>query len=165
MMLALITTSAEAEQRPKAPREGEKRPKAPVSRPRPLISESSAIDLISEANEFHVPLCDLNEFVVRSGSALVEFIQSESYECISPLFNRATEQIRMAAFQQENMIYVAGATAQFATTYDGTDPQERLNNLYYFLRAGYFNEFLVLSATFVWATMMDTRITSTNLLV
>ena len=141
MMLALITTSAEAEQRPKAPREGEKRPKAPVSRPRPLISESSAIDLISEANEFHVPLCDLNEFVVRSGSALVEFIQSESYECISPLFNRATEQIRMAAFQQENMIYVAGATAQFATTYDGTDPQERLRNLYYFLRAGYYNEF------------------------
>ena len=43
----------------------------------------------------------------------------------------------MAAFQQENMIYVAGATAQFATTYDGTDPQDGLNNLYYFLRAGY----------------------------
>ena len=137
MMLALITASAEAQELRKAPREGEKRPKAPVSRPRPLISQSSAIALISE---YHVPLCDLNEFVVRSGTALVEFLQSESYECISELFNRATEQIRMAAFQQENMIYVAGATAQFATTYDGTDPQERLNNLYYFLRAGYYNE-------------------------
>ena len=144
MMLALITTSAEAQNPAKAPREGEKRPKAPVSRPRALISESSAIDLISEANEVHVPLCDLNEFVVRSGTALVEFIQSEHYECISPLFGNRTdriERIRMAAFQQENMIYVAGATAQFATTYDGTDPQERLNNLYYFLRAGYYNEF------------------------
>ena len=141
MMLALITTSAEAQELRKAPREGEQPPKAPVSRPRPLISQSSAIDLISEANELHVPLCDLNEFVVRSGSALVEFIQSESYECVSELFYRATEQIRMAAFQQENMIDVAGATAQFATTYDGTDPQDRLNNLYYFLRAGYYNEF------------------------
>ncbi len=129
MMLALITISAEAENPRKAPREGEKRPKAPVSRPRPLISQSSAIDLISE---LHVPLCDFNEFVVRSGTALVEFIQSESYECVSRLFNTATEQIRMAAFQQENMIYVAGATAQFATTYDGTDPQDRLSNLYYF---------------------------------
>ena len=144
MMLALITISAEAQNPAKAPREGEKRPKAPVSRPRPLISQSSAIDLISEANPLHVPLCDLNEFVVRSGSALVEFIQSEHYECISPLFGDSTERIeriRMAAFQQENMIYVAGATAQFATTYDGTDPQDRLNNLYYFLRAGYYNEF------------------------
>ena len=47
----------------------------------------------------------------------------------------------MTAFQQENMIYVAGATAQFATTYDGTDSESRLNNLYYFLRAGYYNEF------------------------
>ena len=47
----------------------------------------------------------------------------------------------MTAFQQENMIYVAGATAQFATTYDGTDPQKRLSNLYYFLRAAYYNEF------------------------
>ena len=46
----------------------------------------------------------------------------------------------MAAFQQENMIYVARATAQFATTYDGTD-SENLHNLYYFLRAGYYNEF------------------------
>ena len=144
MMLALITTSAEAQELRKAPREGEKRPKAPVSRPRPLISQSSAIDRISEANEVHVPFCDLNEFVVRSGTALVEFIQSESYECINPLFGNRTERIeriRMAAFQQENMIYVAGATAQFATTYDGTDPQERLRNLYYFLQAGYYNEY------------------------
>ena len=144
MMLALVTVSAEAENPAKAPREGEKRPKAPVSRPRPLISQSSAIDLISEANPLHVPLCDLNEFVVRSGSALVEFIQSEHYECITPLFGYRTEGIegiRMAAFQQENMIYVAGATAQFATTYDGTDPQDRLHNLYLFLRAGYYNDF------------------------
>ena len=141
MMLALITTSAEAQELRKAPREGEQPPKAPVSRFPPLASQSSAIDRILGS---HVPLCDLNEFVVRSGSALVEFIRSGNYECISPLFGNRTERIeriRMAAFQQENMIYVAGATAQFATTYDGTDPQDRLHNLYYFLRAGYYNEF------------------------
>ncbi len=135
MMLALITTSAEAEQRPKAPREGEQPPNAPVSRPRPLISQSSAIDLISEANEFDVP-CDS---VVRSGSALVEYIQFVSFGCISPLFSRAPEQIRAAAFQEENMIYVARATAQFATTYDGTNSLG-IHNLYYFLRAGYYND-------------------------
>ena len=43
MMLALITTSAEAQDLRKAPREGEQPLKAPVSRPRPLISQSSAI--------------------------------------------------------------------------------------------------------------------------
>ena len=69
----------------------------------------------------------------------MEFIQSESYECTGDLFSTATEQIRMAAFQQENMIYVARATAQFATTYDGTD-SDNLYNLYYFLRAAYFND-------------------------
>ena len=141
MMLALITTSAEAQNPPKARPEAEKPLKAPVSRLPPLITSSSAIDLIPEANTLHILPCDLNEFVIRSGSALVEYIQSVYYgDCLNPLFGEATEQIRMAAFQQENMIYVAGATAQFATTYDGTD-SENLWNLYYFLRAGYYNEF------------------------
>ena len=137
MMLALITTSAEAQEPPKAPAEAEKVPKAPVSRLPPFTSQSSAIDLISETN---ILPCNSNEFAVRSGSALVEYIQSVSYECVSPLFYRATKQIRMAAFQEENMIYVARATARFATTYDGND-SSNLRNLYYFLRVGYYNDF------------------------
>ena len=143
MMLALITTSAEAQKPPKGPVEAESPLRAPVSRlPPSFTSRSLAIDLTSEANVriSNIRLCGLNEFAVRSGSALVEYIQSKIYECISPLFSRGPEQIRMAAFQQENMIYVARATAQFATTYDGTD-SNNLHNLYYFLRAGYYNEF------------------------
>ena len=83
--------------------------------------------------------CEPRESDVRSGPALVAYLQSVPYHtCINPLFNGPVD-IRRIAFQEELVIHVMDAAAELSITYDGTN-STGLDTLFYFMQAAYYNE-------------------------
>ena len=83
--------------------------------------------------------CEPRESDVRSGPALLAYLQSLPYDtCINPLFD-GPEDLRLAAFREETVIHVMQAAAALSTTYDGTN-STNLTAIYYFFRAAYYND-------------------------
>ena len=94
--------------------------------------------------------CDFDELVAKTGAALVAHLRTFDFGCISDLFNDAPIAIRVAAFQEDNMIDVARAAGRIGASYDGTGAAA-LNNLFYFLQAGLFVEFYHLTDELAWS--------------
>ncbi len=83
-----------------------------------------------------VAACDTTKYASLSGSALAQYIQDAGPDCANTMFvGNATS---FAAFTKTKMIEVANATATLARTYTGSDPNQGLEALYLWLRAGYY---------------------------
>ena len=83
--------------------------------------------------------CDSNGYATRSGQSLVDYILSQDGSCINDLYTaNATS---FAAFQATKMVTVASAAATMASSYSDNGSSNSINNLYYFLRTGYYHEY------------------------
>ena len=100
------------------------------------ISVDNALSNTAENTE---PVCDLQGFANKQGSALAEHILSMEILCLYKLRSDAEPSIRIRAFRTQNMLSIAEITEQRAQSYDGTD--ELLRNYYLYLRTGYNNHF------------------------
>ncbi|MCX4745884.1 collagenase [Kitasatospora sp. NBC_01287] len=80
--------------------------------------------------------CTPADFGSRSGAALVSFIESSTTDCVNTLFN-VTGTDAGNIFKQQQMVTVAQAFQQLATTYTGDD-STGIWQLVLFLRAGYY---------------------------
>ena len=109
-------------------------------------STSSTMSLLERPTKNAVAACDDNGFATKTGTDLVDHIRNAptnpdtNTSCVNRLFSDAAESVRFAAYSAQNMIDVANATASLAVSYDGTN-STNLQELYLFLRAGYFNKF------------------------
>ena len=102
--------------------------------PSPLINPSGIPT--SDSTE---PVCDLQGFATKTGSALAQHILSMDFSCLGKLFDEAEKSIRIRAFRTQNMLSVAQVTEQRANSYNGND--ELLGNYYLWLRTGFYNYF------------------------
>ena len=93
----------------------------------------------SNTAENREPVCDLQGFANKQGSALAEHILSMDFSCLGELFDNAEKSIRIRAFRASNMLSIAKITEQRANSYDGDD--ELLAHYYLYLRTGYYNHF------------------------
>ena len=84
--------------------------------------------------------CDFEGLIAKRGEALVAHIRTMDFDCISDLFEGAPLRIRLAAFEETNMVVVARAALALAVAYDGFNDAADLNNLLYYLQAGVFVE-------------------------
>ncbi|WP_196139304.1 M9 family metallopeptidase [Aliikangiella sp. G2MR2-5] len=83
--------------------------------------------------------CDTNGYASKSGQALVDHILNSDGSCINDLYDaNATS---FAAFSSIKMITVANAAANMASGYSAANGPNNINNLYYFLRTGYYHEY------------------------
>ena len=98
------------------------------------ISVSNPLSNTAENAE---PVCDLQGFANKQGSALAEHILSMSISCLYKLHSDAEPSIRIRAFRTQNMLSIAEVTEQHAHSYNGTDVL--LGHYYLYLRAGYHN--------------------------
>ena len=79
---------------------------------------------------------------MRSGPALVDYLLSvPESTCIDPLFDGPVA-LRRRAFRADHVIHVAQSAARLSITYDGTN-SSRIETLFYFLQAAYYNEWYV----------------------
>ncbi|BFM12146.1 M9 family metallopeptidase [Simiduia litorea] len=86
-----------------------------------------------------VAACDTNGYATKTGQSLVDHILSQDISCINDLYTaNATS---FAAFQSPKMVTVANATASMAASYRASGGSTSINNLYYFLRTGYYHEY------------------------
>ena len=92
---------------------------------------------LSNTAENTEPVCDLQGFANKQGSALAEHILSMSISCLERLHSDAEPSIRIRAFRTQNMLSIAEVTEQHAHSYNGTDVL--LGHYYLYLRAGYHN--------------------------
>ena len=92
---------------------------------------------LSNTVENAEPVCDLQGFANKQGSALAEHILSMSISCLKQLHSDAEPSIRIRAFRTQNMLSIAEVTEQHAHSYNGTDVL--LGHYYLYLRAGYHN--------------------------
>ena len=108
----------------------------PPSIKNPRISANKPSSNTPENQE---PVCDLQGFANKQGSALAEHILSMDFSCLGELFDDAEKSIRIRAFRASNMLSIAEITEQRANSYNGND--ELLANYYLYLRTGYYNHF------------------------
>ena len=99
--------------------------------------------------------CDLEGLVAQQGEALVAHIRAIDFDCISELFNRAPARVRLAAFQETNMVVVARAALTMVTAYDGFNHMPSLANLLYYLQAGVYVEFYQDTDELRWSSAVD----------
>ncbi|MET1256256.1 M9 family metallopeptidase [Aliikangiella maris] len=82
--------------------------------------------------------CTASEYANRSGQSLVDYILTQDMYCINDLFE--ANSTSFAAFTSAKMVTVANAAASLAQSYRLGD-SSTINNLYYFLRTGYYHEY------------------------
>ncbi len=100
---------------------------------RQLNLSSKQLSQVQKAN------CDTAGYATKTGQALVDHILTQASECINDLYTaNATS---FAAFQSANMVTVANGAAAMASTYSATNGPDTINNLYYFLRTGYYIQY------------------------
>ena len=91
------------------------------------------------ADQQPLAACDVNGYATKTGQALVDHILTQDGSCINDLYDaNATS---FAAFQSSKMVTVANATASLASGYSSANGPHNINNLYYFLRTGYYHEY------------------------
>ncbi|GAA2631721.1 collagenase [Actinomadura fulvescens] len=83
--------------------------------------------------------CDISVFTRNTGAALVNAVRNADISCISDLYNVRGDNARLA-LNESQMVTVANAFAGTARSYTG-DNSQRIEQLLYFLRAGYFVEY------------------------
>lgn len=84
--------------------------------------------------------CEPTRVDVSSGPALVAYLLSiPDPTCINVLFDESDELV-LAAFREENVLYVMDYGARLASTYDSANPGG-LAGVFYFARAAFFTEF------------------------
>lgn len=104
----------------------------PVMATNPVQAAPQTLSLQSAA----VVACDTAGYGTKTGQALVDHILNQPSNCINDLYTaNATS---FAAFQPANMAAVANATAAIASGYSASNGPNNINNLYYFLRTGYY---------------------------
>ncbi|TQV89603.1 M9 family metallopeptidase [Aliikangiella coralliicola] len=83
--------------------------------------------------------CDTAGYGTKTGQELVDHILNSPGECINDLYD--ANETSFAAFQSANMLTVANAASDLAEEYSAQAGSHSLNNLYYFIRTGYYHEF------------------------
>lgn len=83
--------------------------------------------------------CNVSDFAQLTGQALVDAVSNADFNCISLLF-RLTGAPAGATFNEAKMLTIANAVAARAEEYPGNN-STKLNELIYFLRAGYYVQF------------------------
>ncbi|MBQ4852668.1 collagenase [Pseudoalteromonas sp. MMG012] len=81
--------------------------------------------------------CNDNAFVT-SGRNLLTQIKTQSYDCVGRLFTDASDTVRLGTFTQANIITVANEAKAKALTYNGTDADQYMQALQYWIRAFYY---------------------------
>ncbi|WP_280725938.1 collagenase [Kitasatospora sp. MAA4] len=101
----------------------------------PALAKSAA-RAASAAPSAATQTCTPADFGSRSGSALASFVEGSTIDCINTLFN-VTGTDAGNIFKQQQMLSVAQAFQNLATTYTGDD-STGIWQLVLFLRAGYY---------------------------
>ena len=96
-----------------------------------------SVNPLSNTAENAAPVCDLQGFANKQGTALAEHILSMNISCLKRLRRDAELSIRIRAFRSQNMLSIAEITEQQAHSYNGTN--ELLRNYYLYLHTGYYN--------------------------
>lgn len=103
------------------------------------LDSSSTLNSKSVTQLAVAAACDTNGYATKTGQALVDHILEQDGSCINDLYDaNATS---FAAFQPAKMITVANAAASTAQGYTAAAGPNNINNLYYFLRTGYYHEY------------------------
>ncbi|WP_405560021.1 M9 family metallopeptidase [Streptomyces sp. NBC_01180] len=107
---------------------------------KPHLSAHAALHAAGAAKSAAVTSCTTSDFSGRSGSDLVSYIKTVDWSsCINPLFS-LTGSDAHAVFNQSQMLAVANGIAGAAGSYTGDD-SGGLNELMYFMRAGYYVQY------------------------
>ena len=120
----------------------------PFSRPPPgAPSDPLADRFMGRPYAAQTENCEPSAADVRSGPALVAYLQSvRSVTCFNILYD-GPEDLRRTAFRDEHVRYVMDVTADVTRTYDGTNSRN-LKELFSFARVAFFNEFYLDEITF-----------------
>lgn len=150
LVAALITVPAPAEAVPSSPRPNPAAapPVGAKDAPSPHLHEKTPVKNrppLSEPTDRERPrwnaaaACDISVFTRNTGAALVNAVRSADLSCISDLYSLRGNNARLA-LNESQMVTVANAFASTARSYTG-DNSQRIEQLLYYLRAGYFVEY------------------------
>ena len=81
--------------------------------------------------------CDPSRYA-QSGDDLLNVIKQQSFDCVEMLFFEVPQNILHQSFTNNNIISVANEATEMALVYDGTDEDQYLIKLFYWIRAAYF---------------------------
>jgi len=93
----------------------------------------------TKAAPLAVPNCSVSDFTSRTGTALVQFIESTTTDCVNTLFSLSGNDAYLA-FREAQMASVAYGYRDNALYYDGTN-NAGTTQLVLYLRAGYYVQF------------------------
>ncbi|KJK56497.1 M9 family metallopeptidase [Saccharothrix sp. ST-888] len=100
--------------------------------------------------------CNVSDFTGRTGSALVQQIESASVDCVNTLFT-LTGNDAYLAFREPQMVSVADALRDVSAGYPGNDSTST-EQLVLFLRAGYYVQWNNASTVGTYGTALQTAI-------
>ena len=81
--------------------------------------------------------CNDDAFIT-TGTALLDQIRTQSFDCVGRLFDDASDAARLGTFTEANIVTVANELKNISVTYNGTDPDLYLSSLHYWIRAFYY---------------------------
>ncbi|MEV5507618.1 collagenase [Streptomyces orinoci] len=87
----------------------------------------------------HEPSCTPADFASRSGSDLVDFVQSSTTDCVNTLYGVSGSDA-YNVFREAQMVTIANAFQSAAANYPG-DNSTNIQQLVVFLRAGYYVQY------------------------
>lgn len=85
------------------------------------------------------PCNGYSQFENLTGQDLYDFVRQAEFACISELYSK-NDAISVAAYQSDNVVYVANQAKTMAATYDSRNGDEMLN-IIYFLRGAFYIEY------------------------
>ncbi len=102
--------------------------------------------------------CNVGAFAELTGQALVDAVSNADFNCISLLF-RLTGTPAGATFSEAKMLTIANAVAARAQDYPGNN-STKLNELIYFLRAGYYVQYYQAAAVGSYGSSLGSAVRS-----
>ncbi len=107
---------------------------------RPDNNTVSAISALSTFSSMSVMSsveqgCSKQVFTSLSGGGLLAALRDNGRDCIDTLFNDEPETLALGAYSDANLTTVVNEIKAQALTYDGSDPDEYLSALFYWLKA------------------------------
>jgi microbial collagenase len=104
-------------------------------------SSSLTKSTLSQAAVASIEGCSSNVFLGLSGTAFLNALRSNGQDCIDTLFNDKPETLALGAYSDANFATVINEIKAKTITYNGTDPDEYLGSLYYWLKAYAYYDF------------------------